>query len=104
MNPDVASMGRAFGEVIRTQREAKGLDLVALSQAIGGTPSQGFLAKVEEGQVGPSSSVVLRIAAVLQLPPDLMLNASGFATEPQRVVALSALGGVTGTGRPTNGV
>jgi len=100
---DVTSMGRAFGEVVKVQRLAKGLDLDDLSRAIGGTPSKGFLARVEEGSVGASSSLVLKLAAVLGLPADLLLNASGFATGTQRIDALSALGGATGTRRQTNG-
>ncbi len=94
----------AFGEVVRAQREAKGFDLDDLSRAIGGTPSKGFLARVEEGSVGPSSSLVLKLAAVLGLPADLMLNAGGFASGIQRMDALSALGSATGSRRPTNGV
>lgn len=100
---DSASMGRAFGEVVRAQRQARGLDLEDLSRAIGGTPSRGFLARVGEGTVGPSSSLVLKLAAVLGSPADLMLNASGFATQSQRAEALRALEGVSGTRRPTNG-
>ncbi len=98
----MGSMARTFGEVVRVQRVARSLDLDGLSRAIGGTPSKGFLARVEEGLVGPSSSLVLKLAAVLGLPPDLMLNASGFATESQRIDALSALGASV-VRRPTNG-
>ncbi len=104
MNPNMAMLSRSFGGVIRAQREARGIDLDGLSQAIGGSPSKGFLARVEEGTVGPSSSLVLKLAGVLGLPGDLMLNASGFATESQRRDALSALENATGTRRPTNGV
>ncbi|MEO5940819.1 MAG: helix-turn-helix transcriptional regulator [Candidatus Limnocylindrales bacterium] len=83
--------GIEFGQVIRNRREARGLDLAALHLAIGGTPGIGFLASLERGAVGPSSSLVLKLAEVLDLPPDAMLNAAGFATEGQRLAALSSL-------------
>ncbi len=100
---DPVWMSKGFGEVVRARREARGLDLDDLSRAIGGTPTKGFLARVEEGSVGPSSSLVLKLAEVLGLPADLMLNGSGFASGAQRMDALSALGGLTGSRRPTNG-
>ena len=41
--------------------------------------------------VGASSSLVLKLAEALDLPSDAMLNAAGFATEEQRVLALARL-------------
>ncbi len=78
---DPVWMSKGFGEVVRARREARGLDLDDLSRAIGGTLSKGFLARVEEGSVGPSSSLVLKLAEVLGLPADLMLNASGLTDD-----------------------
>ncbi len=93
--------GTEFGALVRARREALGLDLDAVARVIGGTPGPGFLARFEEGSVGPSSSLVLKLADVLDLPSDLMLNAGGYATESQRAAALAAL--ADGTRRPTNG-
>jgi len=87
-----SAMGASFGDIVRRRREAKGLTLEDLQQAIGGTPGPGFLARLEEGVVGPASGLVLKLANVLDLPADLMLNASGFTTETQRLTALMALG------------
>lgn len=83
--------GIEFGQVIRNRREARGLDLDELHVAIGGTPGTGFLASLERGAVGASSSLVLKLAEVLDLPSDAMLNAAGFATEGQRLAALAGL-------------
>ncbi|MEO7665171.1 MAG: helix-turn-helix transcriptional regulator [Candidatus Limnocylindrales bacterium] len=85
--------GTEFGAVVRARREAMGLDLDTVSRAIGGTPGPGFLRSFEEGSVGPSSSLVLKLAAVLDLPSDQMLNAGGYATEGQRATALTRLAG-----------
>lgn len=96
--------GTEFGAVIRTRREANGLDLNDLSIAVGGTPASGFFGRMEEGSVGPTSSLVLRLAAALDLPSDLMLNAGGYATEAQRASALAALAALAdGSRRPSNG-
>ncbi len=83
--------GIDFGAMLRARREAQGLDLDGLCAAIGGTPGRGFLARMEEGSVGPSSSLMLKLAAALGLPDDLVLNAGGVATEAQKLDALMAL-------------
>ncbi len=83
--------GIEFGALVRQHREAKGLDIDALCSAIGGTPGPGFLASLEAGSIGPSSSLVIKIADALGLPADLMLNAAGFATQNQRALALASL-------------
>ena len=83
--------GIEFGQVIRNRREARGLDIDALCAAIGGTPGVAFLARLEEGSVGASSSLVLSIAGVLDLPAAAMLNAAGYATADQRVLAIASL-------------
>ncbi len=83
--------GTEFGAVVRARRQAMGLDLDAVASAIGGTPGPGFLGRFEDGSVGPSSSLVLKLAAVLDLPSDQMLNAGGYATEGQRAAALMRL-------------
>ncbi len=83
--------GTEFGAVVRARREAMGLDLDAVANAIGGVPGAGFLGRFEDGSVGPSSSLVLKLAAVLDLPSDQMLNAGGYATEGQRAAALRRL-------------
>lgn len=83
--------GAEFGHLVRARRIALGLDLDAVAQAIGGTPGPGFLGRLEDGSIGPSSSLVLKLAVVLDLPADQMLNASGFATENQRAAALDRL-------------
>ena len=54
-------------------------------------PIGGFLARLEEGSVGASSSLALSLANVLDLPAAAMLNAAGFATEHQRAVAIAEL-------------
>lgn len=46
---------------------------------------------MELGSVGPSTSLILRLGGVLDLPSDQMLNAAGYATESQRVAALGSL-------------
>ncbi len=94
--------GIGLGAILRQRREALGIDLDGLSRAIGGTPSAGFLARLEEGIVGPSSSLVLKLAAAFDLPGEVMLNAAGFATQVQRAEALAALGSAVGSHR-TNG-
>lgn len=86
--------GAEFGGLVRARRQYLGLDLDAVSLAIGGTPGPGFLERFEEGSVGPSSSLLLKLAAVLDLPSDRMLNAGGYATEAQRATALSRLADV----------
>lgn len=86
--------GRDFGAIIRHYREARGMDADALCAAIGGTPGPGFLTSLESGSVGPSSSLVLKLAEALGLPADLMLNAAGFATRTQRRLAIASLPGV----------
>jgi len=86
--------GRDFGAIVRQYRESRGLDIDALCAAIGGTPGPGFLTSLEAGAVGPSSSLVLKLAEALRLPADLMLNAAGFATQTQRRLALASLPGV----------
>ncbi|MEJ7696141.1 MAG: helix-turn-helix transcriptional regulator [Candidatus Limnocylindrales bacterium] len=83
--------GIEFGAMVRGQRESRGLDLDALCAAIGGTPGIGFLGRLEDGLVGPSSSLITKISTALGLPVDLMLNAGGFATENQRLDALVTL-------------
>ncbi|MEO7119138.1 MAG: helix-turn-helix transcriptional regulator [Candidatus Limnocylindrales bacterium] len=83
--------GLEFGAIVRRHREARGLDIDALCAAIGGTPGAGFLISLEAGSIGPSSSLVLKIANALELPDEMMLNAAGFATQVQRAVALAAL-------------
>ena len=80
-----------FGDVVRRRREARALTHEELQLAIGGSPGAGFLARLEEGIVGPSAGLVLKLATALDLPADLMLNASGFTTETQRLSALLAL-------------
>jgi hypothetical protein len=90
--------GIDFGAIVRQHREARGLDIDGLCAAIGGTPGPGFLTSLEAGAVGPSSSLVLKLANALGLPADLMLNAAGFATQTQRAVALATLPEVA-TGR-----
>ncbi len=87
--------GVDFGGMLRHQREARGLDVGALAKAIGGTPSPGFLTSLEEGAVGATSSLVLKLSSALGLPADLMLNAAGFATQAQRAQALADLAAVT---------
>ena len=91
--------GIDFGAMLRARREALGLDLDQLCAAIGGTPGRGFLARMEEGSVGPSSSLMLKLAAALDLPAELLLNAGGVATETQRLEALVALSGLVPTVR-----
>ncbi len=86
--------GRDFGAIIRHYREARGMDVDGLCAAIGGTPGPGFLTSLESGSIGPSSSLVLKLAVALGLPADLMLNAAGFATRTQRRLALASLPGV----------
>lgn len=86
--------GRDFGAIIRHYREARGMDIDGLCAAIGGTPGPGFLTSLETGSVGPSSSLVLKLAEALQLPADLMLNAAGYATQTQRRLALASLPGI----------
>lgn len=83
--------GTEFGALVRARREAMALDLDSVSRAIGGTPGPAFLGRFEEGSVGPSSSLILKLAAVLDLPSDHMLNAGGYATEVQRLAALMRL-------------
>lgn len=87
--------GVDFGGMLRRQREARGLDVAALAQAIGGTPSPGFLTSLEDGAVEAISSLVLKLSSALGLPADLMLNAAGFATQAQRAQALADLAAVT---------
>ena len=96
--------GKEFGAMVRARREAKALDLDALSTAVGGTPGSAFFGRLEEGSLGPTSSLVLKLAAVLDLPSDLMLNAAGYATEIQRATAMAALAVLAaGTRRPPQG-
>jgi len=83
--------GIDFGAIVRQHREARGLGIDALCAAIGGTPGPGFLSSLESGAVGPSSSLVLKLADALGLPADLMLNAAGYATQTQRALALAGL-------------
>lgn len=83
--------GNEFGALIRRRREALGLGLDDVSKAVGGTPGPGFLGNMELGSVGPSTSLILRLGGVLDLPSDQMLNAAGYATESQRVAALGSL-------------
>ncbi|MEJ7696466.1 MAG: helix-turn-helix domain-containing protein [Candidatus Limnocylindrales bacterium] len=83
--------GLELGALIRMRRQANGFDLDDLSRAVGGTPGAAFLGRLEEGSLGPTSSLVLRLAAVLDLPPDLLLNAAGYATETQRLDAIATL-------------
>jgi transcriptional regulator with XRE-family HTH domain len=86
---------RDFGSIVRQHRLARGLDIEQLCSAIGGTPGPGFLKSLEDASIGPSSSLVLKLAEALELPADLMLNAAGFATQAQRSLALAALPGVS---------
>ncbi len=83
--------GIEFGQVIRNRREARGLTIDELCAAIGGTPGVGFLARLEEGSVGASSSLAISLADVLDLPAAAMLNAAGFATADQRMVAVASM-------------
>lgn len=83
--------GPDFGAIVRQHRESRGFDIDGLCAAIGGTPGTGFLTSLEAGSVGPSSSLVLKLAEALGLPADLMLNAAGFATHAQRNLALETL-------------
>lgn len=83
--------GVDFGAIVRQHRQERGLELDGLCAAIGGTPGPGFLASLESGSVGPSMSLVLKLAEALDLPGDLMVNAAGFATQAQRALALAAL-------------
>lgn len=85
--------GAELGAIVRERREARGWTVDDLCRVIGGTPGAAFLARLEEGLMGPSSSLVLKLAAALGMPADLMLNAAGFATEGQRAKAITALGG-----------
>jgi transcriptional regulator with XRE-family HTH domain len=90
-----------FASIVRRYRVLRGLDIDGLCAAIGGTPGPGFLTSLESGSIGPSSSLVLRLADALALPSDLMLNAAGFTTERQRALALASLAGLATGGRPT---
>ncbi len=83
--------GNEFGRMIRERREALGIDLPTLTVALGGQPSPGFLSNMEAGSVGPTTTLILKLGAILDLPSELMLNAAGYATETQRASAQSAL-------------
>ncbi|MEO6579509.1 MAG: helix-turn-helix domain-containing protein [Candidatus Limnocylindria bacterium] len=92
--------GVDFGAMVRQRREARDMDVDALCKAIGGTPSAGFLTSLEEGAVGATSSLVLKLATALALPADLLLNAAGFATQSQRAQALADLAGMSDEAAP----
>lgn len=61
-----ASSAPPIGPLIRTARQAKGLDQWDLARAIGAT--QASVSRWEKGVVGPSFPFRARLAQVLDLP------------------------------------
>ena len=80
-----------LGAILRSRREARGLALDALSKQLGGAPGPGFLGRLEEGLVAGTTGLILKLAEVLDLPAEALLNAAGFATEAQRATAIVML-------------
>ena len=80
-----------FGQIVQGRRSAMDMSLNALSGRMGGSPGPSFLSKIESGSVSPTREVALRIADALDLPRDVVLNATGHASETQEVSALDAL-------------
>lgn len=85
-----------IGEVIRARRDAMGLSLVQMSMQAGGSPAPSFINKMETDSAQPGSETARRLASVLRLPEDLMLNGFGLATPEQRDAAVEKLESMIG--------
>lgn len=88
------------GELIRARRENKGLSLFALSTMMSGSPTATFIAKIERGEVTPTAATAAKLAESLDVPRDILLNATGHATPQQTATALTALASAVGEPTP----
>jgi transcriptional regulator with XRE-family HTH domain len=75
---------RAMGAQIRAAREAHGLTLKALAEAVGVTPS--LLSQVENDKAQPSLNTLRRVAVRLGLSGDALLGLGDAASASGRVV------------------
>lgn len=63
------------------------LTLARLSALMGGSPGESFISKIETGHFVPTPALSVKLADALRLPPDVLLNAAGHATEEQQRIA-----------------
>lgn len=91
-----------FGQLVHTRRQAQRQSLAALSRAMGGSPSESFLWRVEEEESAPSPTVVIKLARALRLSEELLLNAAGHATSEQQAAALAKLSELVGEPAPVS--
>lgn len=89
-----------FGQMVQARRQAMEMSLNVLSREMGGSPGPSFLSKLESGQVEASPRVASKLATSLNLPLEVVINAAGYATEPQRSKAITALRDLVGAPAP----
>jgi transcriptional regulator with XRE-family HTH domain len=89
-----------LGQYIQDRRQNMGMSLSVLSREMGGSPGGSFLSKVEAAHADVSPAVAVRLASALSLPPEILLNAAGYATTDQVDGALNRLADLVGTPAP----
>lgn len=88
-------MAAGLGQQLKTVRQLKGLSLRAV--AAPAEISVAYLQKLEGGEVQqPSPNVLLRLAKVLDVPYETLMELSGY-TPPTPAGALEALGALAPT-------
>lgn len=80
-----------FGLIMQSRRQAMQMSLNVLSGRLGGSPGPSFLSKIETGQVVPTREVATRLADALGMTTEVVLNATGHATDDQEAIALEQL-------------
>ncbi|MBI3757354.1 MAG: helix-turn-helix domain-containing protein [Deltaproteobacteria bacterium] len=67
---------KEFGQLLRTERMAKGLSLTDLAQRL--TVTKGYISRLELGKAKPSLRIIERTAAVLNLDPTPFCMLAGY--------------------------
>lgn len=84
-------MSTTLGQLMFTRRRNLGLSLRAMSDDMGGSPSESYLWRVENGMAGMSATLAVRLAKTLRLPEEAILNAAGHVNSKQQRDALNRL-------------
>ena len=80
-----------LGSFVKTRRGEMGMSLSELSRAMDGSPVESFLSRLERGQVPIPREAAIKLARILSLPEEEVLNMSGHVTEEQALVAAQRL-------------
>lgn len=79
------------GQALRERRRALLLSMEQMSAAMGGTPRPSVISRIETGATRPNRRMAERLAEVLDLPKETVLNAFGYASDEQTKEALGHL-------------